>query len=83
MVSLGDHDGGEWRGSTDVRNGNSLARIAEVLQHVLDQNGALSNDAVCCSSLAVAGLAVRAGQGAPWANLPTETSTPSLLVRVI
>jgi len=33
-------------GLVNVRNGNSLARIAEVLQHVLDQNGALSNDAV-------------------------------------
>jgi hypothetical protein len=31
---------------TDVRDRNSLAGVTKILQHVLDEDGALSNDAV-------------------------------------
>lgn len=36
---------GGWRGAY-VGDGDGLARVAQVLQHVLDQNGALGDGAV-------------------------------------
>jgi hypothetical protein len=52
MEGLRHHDG---RG-TDVGDRNGLAGVTKILQHVLDQNRALSNDAVYFSIVSDCGV---------------------------
>lgn len=37
----------EANGVTYVRNGNSLARVTQILEHVLDEHGSLGDGALC------------------------------------
>jgi hypothetical protein len=52
--------------------------LSEILHHVLDEHGALGDIAFCCSE-SVYPFYMRRREGA----LPTTTSAPSLLTRVI
>lgn len=63
---------------TYIGDGNGLARVTQVLQHVLDQDGSLGDSALCFVSVGPC-----TEHTPQCANIPTETSTPSELVRVI
>lgn len=62
---------------TYVGDGNSFAGVTEILQHVLNQDGSLSDGALWLELAECARSRERSGYS------PTVTSTPSELVRVI